>query len=92
LIKAIQDLFHYIVNAKQNYSSLAQERAFAILTLAYFQGDITHLANQNRRNQFIIDLYCTHSQFAIHLKPLIKNSLKTKININKLTPSQKGMY
>ena len=47
--KCLVELFHYIFNAGENYSSLAQERAFAMLTLAYLDGDLDQLFNNNVR-------------------------------------------
>ena len=43
--KCIVELFHYIFNAGENYASMAQERAFAMVTLAYLDGDLNKLFN-----------------------------------------------
>lgn len=49
LAKGIRELFHFIFNAGENLASLAHERAFAMLVMAYFQGDLDQLFSENVR-------------------------------------------
>jgi len=44
--KCLADLFHYIFNAGENLASMAQERAFAMIAMAYFDGDLDRLFKQ----------------------------------------------
>jgi hypothetical protein len=42
-LKCIKELFYYVKNEEINIFSQAQERAFALITLAYFDGNISQL-------------------------------------------------
>ena len=41
--KCLAELFHYIFNTGENLASMAQERAFAMITLAYLDGNLDKL-------------------------------------------------
>lgn len=43
IAKGLTELFHFIFNAGENLVSQAQERAFAMLVLAYLDGDLNKL-------------------------------------------------
>ena len=51
--KCLAELFHYIFNIGENLASMAQERAFAMIALAYLDGNLDSLLEPETQANFI---------------------------------------
>ena len=71
---------------------MAQERAFAMLTLAYLDGDLDQLFNNNVRSSFIDMLGVEKNKLKFMFETITKATLLTTVNWTLLGNSQMTSY
>lgn len=71
---------------------MAQERAFAMLTMAYFDGSLDPLFEQDKRDNFIKLLGIEKNQFQYMMETIAKATLHSTFNYLALTEPPRTAY
>lgn len=90
--KCMTELFHYIFNAGENYASMAQERAFAMLTMAYLEGDLNKLFDAGMRQNFTKMLGLEKNQLKYMLETIAQATLQNTVHYSLLMGGATSNY